>query len=251
MPLSEQSEESRPSLPLPYLADSVRKAKRNSLKYIKDPGVSTPKDELHFIREITGGKSEESKEVRKNLFTSPPSASSVENTVRAKIETGEEPTDRKSGRKEKKESVPFTQNADEKSRVGYTGSMRRGSSSKGETAISNPTSPSSDLGDRLGSTIVSNTLPPESEEKTEVEPLPYDGPGFEETNEADDAGASQLGRANDQFDMKEMRRLSYNIPTSHSFSSANSLQRSSSYQLHFGNDDEILPDDDFLNDWDE
>ena len=43
------------------------------------------------------------------------------------------------------------------------------------------------------------------------------------------------------------------LHTSHSFASSNQISRSSSYQLHFGNedDDEVVADDDFMDDdWD-
>lgn len=248
---SESSGERRPSLPY-FSEDSVRKQKRNSLRDVKSPAPSTPKDELQFLKEITGGEREDgSKDVRKNLFNES-SSSSDESTPREK-----------NGNSRREENMPSLQN-------------KAGSFSTETTARSS----ASDLGGRLGGAIISsnnNLLPDESEEKTEVEPLSYGGPGFEEKDDAsnghtgsfrDSERASQPAHTNDRFDLDALRNALHegdqrslvkvlskrDLPTrSQSFASSQ-LTRSSSYQLHFGgdNDDEVVPDDDFLNDdWDE
>jgi hypothetical protein len=203
------------------------------------------------LKEITGRGSEDgSKEVRKNLFTESSSSSD------------ESPPREKNGNSREEKEHSFLQN-------------KAGSFSTETTARSS----ASDLGRRLGGAIISSNqlLPDEWEEKTEVEPLSYDGRGFEGKDDAsyghagsfrDNAPASQLERTDDHFDMDALRNALHkgdqrslvkvlskrDLPVrSQSFASSQ-LTRSSSYQLHFGDDnnDEIVPDDDFLNDdWDE
>jgi len=58
---------------LPYFDDSARKARRESLKNVSPvPVVTTPKDQLQFIRSLNNG----SEEVNKNLFEATSSSSS-------------------------------------------------------------------------------------------------------------------------------------------------------------------------------
>mmetsp|Transcript_19040 Transcript_19040/g.45728 ORF Transcript_19040/g.45728 Transcript_19040/m.45728 type:complete len:167 (-) Transcript_19040:1496-1996(-) len=116
---------------------------------------------------------------------------------------------------EDKEQIAIAQTSDKKS-DGESGTMRRhGNDSTEKTAMLNTTSPSN-LEARLASAIVNNTLSPESEEKAEVEPLSYDGRGFEETKEAvcsrsssfgDDGSFSKLRHSpnSHQVDFKELR----------------------------------------------
>ncbi len=63
---SPQNGDKRPSLP--YFSElTTQKMRRNSLKYAEDPVAGTPKDELEFLREITGGAKAEVEEVRRNM----------------------------------------------------------------------------------------------------------------------------------------------------------------------------------------
>lgn len=203
-----------------FSEDSVRKAKEKSLKLVDDPVASTVKDELDFLREITGQTSESCK----NLFTGPSfSSHCVEDVAHVK------------------ENVPV------RNKPEFSSKMRNDRSNEGEAVMPTAASPSA-LGGRLGSAI-------ESEDKKEIEPY--------------DSLPARRYRNNDQFDLKEMRTdLTFshkNIPASDSRTSSSStvpnqndpatqqIRRSSSYRLHFGDDEdsEIEADDDFCDDdWD-
>jgi len=221
----------------------VRKAKEKSLKLADDPVASTVKDELDFLREITGQTSESCK----NLFTGPSfSSHCVEDVAHVK------------------ENVPV------RNKPEFSSKMRNDRSNEGEAVMPTAASPSA-LGGRLGSAI-------ESEDKKEIEPY--------------DSLPARRYRNNDQFDLKEMRTdltfshkvraqndpavsqlqsssylilFEQNIPASDSRTSSSStvpnqndpatqqIRRSSSYRLHFGDDEdsEIEADDDFCeDDWD-
>lgn len=135
---------------------------------MKDPLTSTPKDELQFLREITGQATEEAEAVGKNLF---PYVSS------------------------------FTSKDDSKPMNTKDGSGR--SSSEEEATESNSSSPSSYLEERLSSAIVNNVFPPESEEMAEAELL---HPNVADTSFCGGASTPRLGDENDQFVMKDLRR---------------------------------------------
>ena len=67
--------------------------------------------------------------------------------------------------------------------------------------------------------------------------------------------ASCLGRANDSLSTKTSEDepfIEQNNPSTRSLSSSNLMLRSSTYRMLFGNDDddEVMPDNDFLDDWD-
>ena len=189
-------EERRPSLPY-FEADSVRKSRRDSLKDVKSPGPSTPKDELKFLRQLNVGGGTDADKVLKNLFqyskdfgdedsssTESLRPSSTEIVMNHHYNNGDGPVndaEGTTGRVVALESDSLAQ---------FSGSGARRDSS---------------------------ALPPESEEKTEIEPTYYDGQVVADDEEkkideketqnrnpscgdgADDAGGTA------QFDMKALR----------------------------------------------
>jgi hypothetical protein len=254
------------------------KARRNSTKEVNDPLVSTPKDELQFLREIIGRAPEVAEIVGKNLFPEASSSTSIEDSNPVNVKDG-------------------------------CGRLR----SEEEATVSTFSSPASNIGERLRSASVNNIFLPESDEKAKAELLQCEKPNVASTSFCESMTASRLrawsesdnllqreekcetipssfGRANDPFDTQNLRRalpksedqplslkvrakvranvlltldssfhntcadslIEQNIPSSHSLLSSNIMSRSSSYRMLFGNDDEdeILPDDDFLDDWD-
>ena len=139
-------------------------------------GTTTAKDELAFLREITGNS---------NVALSDDSSS----------ESGIHDTSESSSESEKENAVPLLTSERE-----------------------------------------------EEEEKTAVEPLYYRGNGKE------DDGVGEAFRV--EMLKAVLPSVSNEIPKSSSFGS-HQIQRSSSYRLHFG-DDDIQPDEDFLDDdWDD
>mmetsp|Transcript_39097 Transcript_39097/g.81814 ORF Transcript_39097/g.81814 Transcript_39097/m.81814 type:complete len:505 (-) Transcript_39097:275-1789(-) len=307
----------RPSLP--YFDDSVRKAKKNSLKDAEEPPMSTTRDELQFLREITGGgKKDEAPEAEaeaqegqcKNLGMSMENAiecmdeksshaDSLENKLKNGKDMGQLSNFQAKGRSEnpnrpeglflmEKDNAEFNNESPE-----YNGPLSSSINGELRTTIrkdyggeeENEIAPilvskavkdistKAEIATSSDTRIVAKKTPRESEEKTEVEPLSYDGRGFEETN-GDVYGHSRSFRGNDsasriasadgRFEMNKFGMgLSdvddhglnrKDLHTSHSFSSSRQISRSSSYQLHFGNEDEgdIGADSDFLDDdWDE
>jgi len=112
-PSSDPSSKDHRRLSLPYFSeDSVQKAKKNSLKSAQKPLPSTQKDELKFLREITGGRNNRSTEVlRKNLFCESSSSSSESSAAGpAQFMEGIEQTNEKGTCEEEKENRPFVRN---------------------------------------------------------------------------------------------------------------------------------------------
>ena len=108
---SQSKDHRRPSLPY-FSEDSVQKAKKNSLKSAQKPLPSTQKDELNFLREITGGRNNRSTEVlRKNLFCESSSSSSESSAAGpAQFMEGIEQTNENGTCEEEKENRPFVRN---------------------------------------------------------------------------------------------------------------------------------------------
>ena len=106
------------------------------LKEVNDPLVSTPKDELQFLREITGRAQEVTEIVCKNLFPKALSSTSIEDSNPVNVKDG-------------------------------GGRLR----SKEEATVSTSSSPASNVGERLCSASVNNIFLPESDKKANVEHL--------------------------------------------------------------------------------
>ncbi|KAL7553544.1 hypothetical protein ACHAWF_016874 [Thalassiosira exigua] len=251
-PLSEE----RPSLPY-FSEEKVRKAKRNSLRDAKDPVASTPMDELQFLRQITGKGSEESKEMPKQLFIDSSSVSSTTEDTAIEVEVNQKRGALANGDSGEGRDDPTDRRYSGEVSCGTNDTETLGDSGEGKDdptnigcnsgVVGSGTNNTEALGARLGKSILSS-LPPESEEKTEVEPLSYDGYGFEEIKEGrygsfsfrNNSDVLNQAPADGNVNMYELRKALSN--------------RSLNNKLHFGNedDDEIVPDDDFLNDdWDE
>jgi hypothetical protein len=256
------SGERRPSLPY-FSEDSVRKAKRDSLKNATSV-ESTTKDELQFLRQITGGGADESNTVRKQLFDES-STSSVSEAYEGSTKLLEKIDSTKDGEEKEtecadvdhsdstEESATIPKPREKKEREAELTMGPTDATSVARSYTQEHVLTPSKLADRLGGAIISRTLS-ESEEKTEL---------WQDTHKVND---SQLEDEKENGQMNDMKRaVSWrdgqqiglkDLPKSHSFSShSRQISRSSSFQLHFGNDDEneeIVPDDDFLNDdWDE
>ena len=75
--INNNEDDRRPSLP--YFDDSARKARRESLKNVSPVVITTPKDQLQFIRSLNNTGSEE---VNKNLFEATSSSSSSSSFVK-------------------------------------------------------------------------------------------------------------------------------------------------------------------------
>ena len=214
------TDDRRPSLP--YFSEaaeeSLRKARRDSLNNEKkDPLPSTPKDELQFLREITGGKNVESLGAvgSKNLFPEASFKTVIEDV-----------------------QVKPTKNVQDEADK---------SSSEGERTESNASSPSSSIGSK-------------SEENAKSsEQLRFDRPQNLGTL-CDDAPitTSREQYGNEDFDTYNSRKAwsesddSMLSTSNYATPILSNIKKSSSYRLHFGDsdDDKILPDDDFLDDWD-
>ncbi len=167
------------------------KARRNSTKVVNDPLVSTPKDELQFLREITGRAPEVAEIVGKNLFPKASSSTSIEDSNPVNVKDG-------------------------------CGRLR----SEEEATVFTSSSPASNVGERLRSASVNNIFLPESDEKAKAELLQCEKPNVASTSLCDFMNASRwsesdkllqreekcdtipssFGRANDPFDTQNLRR---------------------------------------------
>lgn len=167
------------------------KARRNSTKEVNDPLVSTPKDELQFLREITGRAPEVAENVGKNLFPKASSSTSIEDSNPVNVKDG-------------------------------CGRLR----SEEEATVSTCSSPASNVGERLRSASVNNIFLPESDEKAKAELLQCEKPNVASASSCDFMNASRwsesdkllqreekcdtipssFGRANDPFDTQNLRR---------------------------------------------
>ena len=219
------------------------------------PAVSTPKDELKFIRTLTGATDA----LKKNLFEEDSSSSTASSVVEATttLKGDSLMNDEQGAFEETKENSSFVQNVTIKDDALET----KFSSTKYDE-INNNSSVSSDPEEKtevesttnvldneslltvLNSEIVNNnkSLPSDSEEKTEIvgSAAPKHSNQFD-MNELRDAlfkgDAQSLRRVLSQRSMSQR---------SHSFASANrnpSVSRSSSFQH-----DQITPDDEVLTD---
>lgn len=214
------TDDRRPSLP--YFSEaaeeSLRKARRDSLNNEKkDPLPSTPKDELQFLREITGGKNVESLGAvgSKNLFPEASFKTVIEDV-----------------------QVKPTKNVQDEADK---------SSSEGERTESNASSPSSSIGSK-------------SEENAKSsEQLRFDRPQNLGTLCDDTPITTSREQDGDKdFDTYNSRKAwsesddSMLSTSNYATPILSNIKKSSSYRLHFGDsdDDKILPDDDFLDDWD-
>ena len=218
------TDDTRPSLP--YFSEaaeeSLRKARRDSLNdEKKGPPPSTPKDELQFLREITGGKNVESIGAvgSKNLFPEASFKTVIEDVPVQPIKNVQDEADKLS--------------------------------SEGERTESNASSPSSSIG----------TIPfaSESEENAKAsELLRFDRPQNMGTLCDDTPITTSRERYGDEeldtYNSRKARSESEDSmlsTTNYGTPILSNIKKSSSYRLHFGDsEDKILPDDDFLDDWD-
>ena len=181
---------------LPYFDDSARKARRESLKNVSPPVVTTPKDQLQFIRSLNG-----SEDVNKNLFEATSSSSSSSSFVKD-IESVVDHTD----------DDGLTYNGEEH----LVNKEMRNSNDK--TNI-----------------VPSNTLPLYEEEKAEIEPLEsHDEDTAEETKVEEspfqvDTDDDTRDNTTDTFDLDQLKKalasgnssqLLRTLSKSQSFSSA-------------------------------
>ena len=236
--------------------DSVRKLRKQSL--LESPDTPSKRDELQFLREITGKKGEfsleetkqtveyEEKPLKRSLFSD--ASQEVDDLSVGSVVVAD------------KENVPNKTRAENK--------LGR------EFSCEIPTPSVPQLGARLSNAIINSpSLPPASEEKREIEPIYYDGIGNEDISDTaisrNDSfrGATQKTKALSSKTLSQKvrsRALFFLVKSSFSRESAqqslhksqsfvSQLSRSSSYQLHFGNDDDgnIVPDEDILADWDD
>ncbi len=257
----------QPTDGLPYFAeDLARKARRNSTKEVNHPLASTPKDELQFLREITGRAPEVTEVAGKNLFLKVSSPASIEDSKPVNAKSEEEDTESTSsssssnfGERSNSPAVhdAFLPKSDEKAEAGLL--LCEKSNVAASCSCDDSTSAS-----RLRAWSESDNLLRREDMSETI--------------------TSSIGRANDPLDTKNLGRalskskdqplslkvranvkasctaavrrsfshylIEQNIPSSRSLSSSNLMSRS--YRTLFGNDDEdeILPDDDFLDDWD-
>lgn len=210
------TDDRRPSLP--YFSEaaeeSLRKARRDSLNNEeKDPLPSTPKDELQFLREITGGKNMEVVG-SKNLFPEESFKTVIEDVQVQSIKNVQE-SDKSSSEGERTESNASSHSSP--------------FGSKSEENAKSPEQVRSDRPQNLG-TLCDDTLITTSREQYGDEDIDtYNS--RKAWSESDD---SMLSTSN------------------YATSILSNMKKSSSYRLHFGDSDEdkILPDDDFLDDWD-
>lgn len=251
--------------------------RRNSLRYANPPIAGTPKDELEFLREITGGVKIEVEEIRRNmdLFCGASFSTFAEDVGMIDCEEyGEKHSDEgiatlPGGTKEE-EPVSFKS---------YSPSDRSSRSGTSGTSFIDHL----DQIVRLSSVMKSVALSPELAKSTEVSCI-HENEAVEVTNFHANDGASWLTKANRKPDLKALKlslsmgdgrrlQVSSEVPTNmphetipttllgreykqkeiHLTKSSERIAKSSAYQEHFGNedDDKILPDDDFLhNDWD-
>lgn len=214
----------------------MQKAKKNSLKSAQKPLPSTQKDELKFLREITGGRNKRSTEVlRKNLFSESFSSSSESSAaVPAQFLEGNEQMIEKGTCEEEKENRPFVRNETsvDLRRPSYTQCV-----SSGVNGQSEATTATSHL---------------KSEEKTEViEPHGHARAGD------NNGGDMQLTSTKGHLKRRELEMSLFtrdeSLLNNHDEHASYHLATSSSFRLHFGNEDngEVLADDNFLtDDWD-
>jgi len=250
-PSSEPSSKDHMCPSLPYFSeDSVQKAKKNSLKSAQKPLPSTQKDELKFLREITGGRNKRSTEVmRKNLFCGSSSSSSDSSAaVPAQFLEGNELTNEKGTCEEEKENRPFVRNETsvDLRRPSYT---QFGSFSTAQTAKTNQVF-SSGVNGQSEATIATSHL--KSEEKTEVvEPHGHARACH------NNGGDLQLTSTKGHLKRRELKMSLFKRDdpqlNNHDEHASHHFATSSSFRLHFGNEDdgEVLADDNFLtDDWD-
>lgn len=177
--INNNEDDRRPSLP--YFDDSARKARRESLKNLSPvPIVTTPKDQLQFIRSLNNTGSED---VNKNLFEATSSSS----------------------------SSSFVK--DTESVVNHTDDD--GLAYNGEDHLANKEAASSTEFSIYKTNIVqSNTLPSYEEEKAEIEPL-LESHDFEDTAEETKAEESSFkvdtdddtrDNTTDTFDIDQLKK---------------------------------------------
>ena len=203
---------------LPYFSeDSARKARRNSTKEGEGPIVSTPKDELRFLTEITG----QTAVAVESVF---PNASSSTNVEGSKSVYDDDECGRSSG----ESSSPATNLGERLSSALVQNDFP--SESEGKIGRDNHNSAAISLCDG----------PAESR------------PG---KNELDMNDLRTAWSESDKLLLREEKSAIIASGFSHAAnapSSSNFTLRSSTYRLLFGNDDQedIVPDKNFLDDWD-
>lgn len=253
--------------------------RRNSLRYADLPVAGTPKDELEFLREITGGVKTEVEEVRRNmnLFCGASFSTYAEDAGMI---------DRKDDGEKNSEEVVATLPGGTKKDEPVSLKSYSPSDSSSRSGTSGTSSVDHlDQIVRLSSVMKSATLSPELAKSTEVS-CTHENEATEVTSFHANDGASWLTKASDRKpDLKDLKQslsmgdnrqglqvssaVAMNMPHEtfpttllgheykqkkiHLSKSTERIAKSSTYQEHFGNedDDKILPDDDFLhNDWD-
>lgn len=282
MPLiaSLQTGDRRPSLP--YFSEiATQKIRKNSLKFADYPIAGTPKDELEFLREITGGTKAEVEEVRQNmnLFRGASFSTFAEDVGMIDGSDGEDDSDELIPRKFSTVNFPGTAKTEETSI--HKSFCPSDSSSKSETSGTSPTAHLIQIA-QLSSAINGIAMSPELAKPTECKLL-HDIEGTVATSlrssRVGDSASRLIHDMDHKPDVKDLRAALSKVDSqrclkvrmqsatmnfSHEPCSVTlnikfaqkqppSIAKSSTYRVHFGNedDDKILPDDDFLhNDWD-
>lgn len=253
----------------------------NSLKFADDPIAGTPKDELEFLRDITGGTTAEVEEVRQNmnLFRGASFSTFAEDVGMIDGNDGEDDYD---------EVIPgkfSTVNFRGAAKIEETSTHKSfspsHSSSKSETSGTSPTAHLDQIA-QLSSAMNSIAMSPELAKPTKCKLL-HDIEGTVATSlrssRVGDRASRVIHDIDHKPDVKDLRAALSNVDSQRclkvriqsatmNFSreprpvtliikfaqkQPPSIAKSSTYQVHFGNedDDKILPDDDFLhNDWD-
>lgn len=283
---SPQNGDKRPSLP--YFSEiTTQKLRRNSLKYAEDPIAGTQKDELEFLREITGGAKAEVEEVRRNmdLFRGASFSTFAEDVgAMDGMDDGDDNSVEVISGKSGTLILP------DGSTTEKTATFKLYSSSDNSNRSETSDTSSTDHLDqivRLSSVLKSTTLSPEFAIKTEVQCIDK-SEARDVTSFREDDGSSRLIHSSDakpvlkdlrtalltgdsqSFCLKVRSRARINLrhetnPNTYisiikyaqkqtiSSKSSDRVAKSSTYRVHFGNDDDdkIVPDDDFVhNDWD-
>ena len=188
----------RPSLIEKFISeDSVRKLRKQSL--LESPDTPSKRDELQFLREITGTGGEGGGESKEGNF-------SLEETKQT-VEYEEKPLKRSLFSDASQEVDDLSVSSVVVAEMENVPNKTRAENKLGrEFSCEIPTPSVPQLGARLSNAIINSpSLPPASEEKTEIEPIYYDEIGNEDINDAAISCATQKTNAHDQ-DMAQLRK---------------------------------------------
>ncbi|KAL7439341.1 hypothetical protein ACHAXH_006689, partial [Discostella pseudostelligera] len=225
----------RPSLP--YFSEiATQKIRMNSLKFADDPIAGTPKDELEFLRDITGGTTAEVEEVRQNmnLFRGASFSTFAEDVGMIDGNDGEDDYDEVIPGKFSTVNFPGAAKIEETST--HKSFPPSHSSSKSETSGTSPTAHLDQIA-QLSSAMNSIAMSPELAKPTKCKLL-HDIEGTVATSlrssRVGDRASRVIHDIDHKPDVKDLRAALSNVDSQRCLKKQPpSIAKSSTYQVHF------------------